>query len=146
MAAEFAVAIVTPEALVLDTKASEVQFPAHDGQVGILNLRAPLLTKLGTGIIQLRAAAGAKKFLISGGYAQMKDNVLTILTDQAIAEGKFTAQDIADLTAKGLAAENRTQDSIAERQKEEIKRLVRKGIIDDTDDDVPSPQEQRVLA
>jgi F-type H+-transporting ATPase subunit epsilon len=146
MAAEFAVAIVTPEAMVLDAKAAEVQFPAHDGQVGILNLRAPLLTKLGTGVIHIRASAGNKVFLISGGYAQMKDNVLTILTDQAIPEGKYTPQDISDLAAKGLAAENRTKDAVKEQQKEEVKRLVRKGIIDDFDDDVPSPQEQRVRA
>jgi F-type H+-transporting ATPase subunit epsilon len=118
---DFQVAIVTPEAQVLDTRAVEVQFPAYDGLIGVLNNRAPLLTKLGTGVITLKATDGVKKFLISGGYAQMKDNVLSILTNEAIPEGKFGPQQITELMAKAQPAQNRTLDAVADREKQAAK-------------------------
>jgi F-type H+-transporting ATPase subunit epsilon len=92
MATNFKADLVTPEALVLETEVSEVQLPGHDGYVGILNQRAPLLTKLGVGILQLHTPTGVRKFLVSGGYAQMKDNLLTILTDEAIPEAQITPE------------------------------------------------------
>jgi len=119
---EFQVAIVTPEALVLETRTTEVQFPAFDGLVGVLNMRAPLLTKLGTGFITLKSSDGIQRFLISGGYGQMKDNVLTILTNEAIPADKLTAEKTAELTAKGKVEQNRTFDAMAESQATAAKR------------------------
>jgi F0F1-type ATP synthase epsilon subunit len=72
--------------MIIETEVTSVKFPAHDGLVGILIYRAPLLTKLGSGRLTLNTTnEGEKTYQIRGGYAQMKDNVLTILTDDAIA-------------------------------------------------------------
>ena len=82
----FHAAVVTPEAMVIEVDVTSVKFPAHDGLIGILIHRAPMLTKLGSGPLTLvTTTEGEKTFQIRGGYAQMKDNVLTILTDDAIA-------------------------------------------------------------
>lgn len=82
----FRAAVVTPESMIIETEVTSVKFPAHDGLVGILIHRAPLLTKLGSGKLTLVTTnEGEKAYQIRGGYAQMKDNVLTILTDDAIA-------------------------------------------------------------
>lgn len=82
----FRAAVVTPEALIIEAEVTSVKFPAHDGLVGVLIHRAPMLTKLGSGPLTLSTTAGDEKvYQIRGGYAQMKDNVLTILTDDAIA-------------------------------------------------------------
>ncbi len=82
----FRAAVVTPEAMVIEAEVTSVKFPAHDGMVGILVHRAPMLTKLGSGQLTLITTHdGEKDYQIRGGYAQMKDNVLTILTDDAIA-------------------------------------------------------------
>lgn len=82
----FHAAVVTPESMVIETEVTSVKFPAHDGLVGVLVHRAPMLTKLGSGPLTLVTTSGDDKvYQIRGGYAQMKDNVLTILTDDAIA-------------------------------------------------------------
>ena len=39
--------VITPEAQVFDGAAESVVVPAHDGEIGILFNRAPLLAKLG---------------------------------------------------------------------------------------------------
>src|SRR2546423_5724540 len=90
----FHVVIVTPEQQVLDETVSQAILPAHDGQIGILTGRAPLLVKLGQGRMQLDGAAGGKKrmFYVEGGIAQMKDNRLTVLTQVAVPADQINVE------------------------------------------------------
>jgi F-type H+-transporting ATPase subunit epsilon len=75
---------VTPEQQVLDESATQAIVPAHDGQIGILSGRAPILVKLGTGALRVDLAGGQRRFFfVDGGVAQMKDNKLTILSTDA---------------------------------------------------------------
>lgn len=98
MADSFKATLITPEAIMLETQVSAAQVPAFDGMIGILNRRAPLLAKLGTGLLRLQPAGQnqpAERFLISGGYAQMKGDELTILTSQAVPAKQITPQMIS---------------------------------------------------
>ncbi|HKV06900.1 MAG TPA: ATP synthase F1 subunit epsilon [Thermoanaerobaculia bacterium] len=79
----FHCSVITPERAVLETDATFVAFPAHDGEVGILAHRAPLLYKMGTGELRVQASEGNHRLFVDGGFAQMVDNRLTILTEQA---------------------------------------------------------------
>jgi len=80
----FQCTIVTPEQQLLDQTVTQAILPAHDGQIGILTSRAPLLVKLGLGKLQIDLAGGKRQtFLVDGGIAQMKDNKLTVLTAAA---------------------------------------------------------------
>lgn len=82
----FQCTIVTPEQQLLDQPVTQVILPAHDGQIGILTGRSPLLAKLGLGKLQIDVAGGKRQtFLVDGGIAQMKDNKLTVLTNAAWA-------------------------------------------------------------
>lgn len=100
----FQCTVATPEGLVFDQSVTQAVVPAHDGQVGILTDRAPVLMKLGAGELRLQQAAGKDLVLfVAGGVAQMKDNVLTLLTDEAVAPEKLDVEAarkaIAELTA-----------------------------------------------
>jgi len=78
--------IVTPDREVFNQSVSSVVLPAHDGYVGILTGRAPLLVRLGAGRLTATLARGGTQILeIRGGVAQMKDNKLTVLTESAEA-------------------------------------------------------------
>jgi F-type H+-transporting ATPase subunit epsilon len=80
----FHCSVITPERAVLETEATFVAFPAHDGEVGILRNRAPLLYKLGAGELRVETPeAGTQRLFVDGGFAQMVENRLTILTEQA---------------------------------------------------------------
>lgn len=81
----FRCVIVTPEQQSLDESATQAIVPAWDGQIGILTGRAPLLVKLGMGPLRIDLQGGDRRtFFVAGGVAQMKDNRLTVLTDEAI--------------------------------------------------------------
>jgi len=80
----FQCTIVTPEQQLLDQSVVQVVLPAHDGQIGILTGRAPLLVKLGLGKLSIEMAGGKRQtILVDGGIAQMKSNKLTVLTTSA---------------------------------------------------------------
>ena len=82
----FTCTVVTPEKQAFDASVTQAILPAHDGLIGILTYRAPLLVKLGVGPLQLDLPDRTKAFfMIDGGVAQMKDNKLTILANDAIA-------------------------------------------------------------
>ena len=85
MAAEtFHCSIVTPERAVLETdQASFASIPAHDGEIGILTRRAPLLCQLGIGVLRVAIGDKVEVFYVDQGFAQMADNKLTVLTEQA---------------------------------------------------------------
>lgn len=75
--------VVTPERAVLDCDAEFVALPAWDGEVGILRHRAPLMVKLGIGVLRVTTAESTRKMAIDGGFAEMVDNELTVLTEHA---------------------------------------------------------------
>jgi F-type H+-transporting ATPase subunit epsilon len=85
--------VVTPEQQVLDEQIVQAIIPGHDGKVGILTDRAPLLLKLGVGEMRLDLPGGQRQtFYVEGGIAQMKDNKLTILTTHAIPAADIDAE------------------------------------------------------
>lgn len=112
----FKASLITPESIVLESPVVSAQIPAHDGLVGILNHRAPLLAKLGTGVLRLETAPGvSKRYLVSGGYAQMKGEELTILTTEAIPAQQINAQTIAAEQAKLTAVKGTDLQSMEQR-------------------------------
>jgi F-type H+-transporting ATPase subunit epsilon len=91
----FHTSLVTPEQTVLEADVAFAVVPACDGLQGILPHHAPLITKMGVGILKLETPTEVHRFMVNGGYMQMKDNALTILTDEAIAESIVTPELIA---------------------------------------------------
>ncbi|MGC4030464.1 MAG: F0F1 ATP synthase subunit epsilon [Tepidisphaeraceae bacterium] len=82
----FRCVVLTPETQVLEATANQVVIPAHDGLMGILTGRAPLLVKLGKGPLTVDGTDGKQQvYQIEGGVAQMKDDVLTVMTTKADA-------------------------------------------------------------
>ncbi len=81
--ATFHCSLLTPERPVLETEARFVAFPAHDGEMGVLRNRSPLVCKLGIGVLRIETDGTTHRFFIDGGFAQVVENKLSILTAQA---------------------------------------------------------------
>ena len=116
MPTAFKASLITPEAIVLETQITAAQVPVFDGQVGILDHRAPLLAKMGTGLLRLDTAEGPQRFLVSGGYAQMKGDELTILTTEAVPAGQITGEMIGKEESKLNAIVGDDKKSMEARQ------------------------------
>ena len=100
--ASFQCTVITPERKVLECDATFVAFPAHDGEMGVLTRRAPLVCKLGIGALRVETADEKHLMFIDGGFAQVVHNRLTILTEQA-----RTPEDLDAATAEQALVEAR---------------------------------------
>ena len=78
------VSVISPESVLFEGEASSVVAPAFDGEVGILENHAPMMTLLGSGSLRLDGATG-KKFKIEGGFLQVVDNNVRVVTEKATA-------------------------------------------------------------
>ncbi len=83
MPATFHLSVVTPEKQVLDGEVKFVALPAHDGEIGVLRNRAPLLVRLAPGVLRADTDGGPRVLYIDGGFAEMANNRLTVLTESA---------------------------------------------------------------
>lgn len=76
--------VVTPEKAVIDEPAEFVALPMYDGQLGVLPGRAPLIGRLGAGELRLQQHGTAQRLFIDGGFAQIRSDVVTVLTPRAL--------------------------------------------------------------
>ena len=118
MAGTFRVAVVTPEREVAALVAKFVALPAFDGEMGILAKRAPLLTQLGSGPLRIEGADGSKlSFFVSGGFAQMVDDKLTLLTEEAREPGEVTTDAAGKSLAEASAMAGVTDAEFAKKER-----------------------------
>jgi F-type H+-transporting ATPase subunit epsilon len=100
----FQCTVVTPEQQVLDETVTQAILPAHDGQMGILTGRAPVLVKLGSGALRVDLAGGqSRTWFVDGGIARMTGDKLTILTDEATPAAELDAETARAEYAEALA-------------------------------------------
>jgi F-type H+-transporting ATPase subunit epsilon len=79
------VSVVSPESTLYEGEADMVVVPAWDGELGVLRGHAPLLALLGEGSLRVRAADGEHRFHIAGGFLQVANDVVTVLSERATA-------------------------------------------------------------
>lgn len=79
------VSVISPERVLFEGTASGVIAPAFDGELGILPLHAPLMTLLGRGTLRVTTVDGEKRFQVDGGFLQVVDNAVRVVTEQATA-------------------------------------------------------------
>lgn len=87
--------VVTPERTELNREAEYISLPLYDGELGVLSGRAPLIGRLGYGTLRLQTAAGPEHYYIDGGFAQVENDVVSILTGKAIAVDLIDGEEAA---------------------------------------------------
>jgi F-type H+-transporting ATPase subunit epsilon len=80
------VTVITPDRAVYQGDAEAVTAPAYDGQVGILPRHAPFITMLGSGRLTVREAGATLAFQVRGGFLQVIDDTVRVVTEHASAE------------------------------------------------------------
>ena len=77
------VSVISPEATLFQGEVDSVIAPAFDGEVGILTSHAPMMTLLGKGILKLGAQGAAGRFAVEGGFLQVVDDNVRVVTERA---------------------------------------------------------------
>lgn len=110
--------LVTPNEQLLDQPVTYASIPAWDGLVGIAPSRAPLLVKLGDGPLRLDFEQGGSRwFFLAGGFAQMKQNQLSLLTEEAIPVENIVPADAEQALQQALTTTATNADQVTEKQR-----------------------------
>ena len=73
--------VYTPEHELVDRQVREVTAQGAFGEIGILPDHAALVTVLEPGVLAYRADDGVATLQLGGGFAEVRDNVVTVLAD-----------------------------------------------------------------
>ncbi|CAN5129351.1 hypothetical protein BH24GEM2_BH24GEM2_17510 [soil metagenome] len=77
------VSVISPAEVIFEGEADSVIAPAHDGELGILRGHAPLMALLGQGEVRVRRGNDTETFQVAGGFLQVVDNTVTVLSEGA---------------------------------------------------------------
>ena len=99
--------IVTPVKAVFSEAATYVALPGEIGGFGVMKGHEPLVSSLTSGVVRVTTQAVAKGgetcFVVSGGYAEIKDNEVIVLADNAQSlddlDVAATRSELADVEA-----------------------------------------------
>src|SRR3989440_4234158 len=110
--------IVTPEATVLDTPADFVALPLFDGEAGVAPGRAPLIGRLGYGELRVRTGTGTRRFYVDGGFVQVADNIVSVLTNRAVPAEKLDSTAASELLRTAIASHAAGKEEMAIRDRQ----------------------------
>ena len=105
--------VVTPSRMLLDEEVDEVTAPGELGEFGVLPNHIAFLTTLVPGEISYKQQGSKTTLAVSGGYAEVLDNVMTVLApaaefaDEIDAARARQAKERAEKTMAGLNPEEK---------------------------------------
>ncbi len=109
--------VVTPEATALDEETSFVALPLFDGEIGISPNHSPLIGRLGAGELRFRRDGQPVRYFVDGGFVQIDDNVVSVMTNRAVPATGLNSDEAAELLAKTLKQRAHSEERIVAREK-----------------------------
>jgi len=107
--------VVTPEKTLFDKTVDFVALPLYDGELGVLPGRSPLIGRLGYGELRTRTDGATERYFVDGGFAQIRDNVVTVLTSRALPAGQIDSTSTAESLEKVEQQKAVTDEAVAEK-------------------------------
>ncbi|MDH5452252.1 MAG: F0F1 ATP synthase subunit epsilon [Paracoccaceae bacterium] len=105
--------LVSPERLLTSVQAREVRIPGAEGDMTAMPDHGPLITTLRPGILTVVAADGSSDFLVTGGFAEISAEGVSVLAEGAFPTGDVTGEMVAEMVATARAShESATPDRI----------------------------------
>jgi len=112
MSDKVAFELVSPERLLLAAECEMVVVPGSEGDFGVLAGHAPAISSVRPGVIEVHeGGAVTNRVFISGGLAEVSEDRLTVLAEDAIAVADLNA---ADLDQRIKDAEEDLEDATSD--------------------------------
>ncbi|MEX0281772.1 MAG: F0F1 ATP synthase subunit epsilon [Arenibacterium sp.] len=101
--------LVSPERSLASLQVREVQIPGADGDMTAMPEHSPVITTLRPGILRIDGPDGPAEYLVSGGFAEINGESLSVLAEKAMPVSEVTRADIDEMVAEARAK----QDAVA---------------------------------
>ena len=119
--------VVTPERTVLDREAWFVALPLYDGELGVAPGRSPMIGRLGYGELRLESGGGPERYYIEGGFVEVLNNRVSLLTERAVAAGSLGEPEAREAlaAARGKLARSPEQMAVRDRAVDQARAQLR---------------------
>lgn len=97
--------LVSPERMLASVAASEVQIPGAEGDFTAMPGHAPFITTLRPGIVTARTAQGDVKYAVTGGFAEVSAERVSLLAERGVPSGEMSQPMLDALLAEARAAQ-----------------------------------------
>lgn len=84
--------LVTPEKVAWSAPADFVVLPAYNGEMGVLPGHQSFLVQLTAGEVRVTAGGEVKNFAVSGGFAEIKNDTVSLFAETAEDAGQIDAE------------------------------------------------------
>lgn len=106
---------MTPDRVFWNAEAEELILPTNTGQMGILTNHIPLVTALDIGVMLVRTSTEWISVALMGGFAQIQDNKVIILVNEAEQSNTIDpteAENALSKAKKGLEVASNRKEKI----------------------------------
>ncbi len=91
--------LVSPEQKLASLQVSSVQIPGADGQMTAMPNHAPVITTLRPGVLHVKGPEGEVSYAVTGGFAEINPEGLSVLAEKAIAMKDASMSDLEPVVA-----------------------------------------------
>lgn len=81
--------IVTPEKKIFSDTVEDVYLPGAEGEMGVLEMHAALVTTLAAGELRYRKDGKVVELAVGNGFAEVTQEKVVVLTDMAAGESEI---------------------------------------------------------
>jgi F-type H+-transporting ATPase subunit epsilon len=104
--------IVTPEAKTFSEEVDMVVLPGVEGELGILPLHVPLMTRLLPGEIRITQGQKQVELVVGNGFVEVMPDKVSILTDMALSDSEVDEQAAEEAIKRAQSAlQNKSLDA-----------------------------------
>ena len=112
--------LVSPERILWSGEADMVVCRTMDGDVAFLSNHAPFIGALDIGMVKIEESGGRQtRFAVHGGFVEVSNNKVTLLSDVAEVEGDIDA-------ARAREAKQRAEEALRQQNDVEAEAALRR--------------------
>ena len=112
--------IVTPEKKIFSDTVGNVYLPGADGELGILDGHAALVTALKPGELRYEKNGRTEVLAVGGGFAEITEHHVSVLTDMAMGEDQIDESKVEEAMKR---AEEQLKNISHDHDAEEVAHL-----------------------
>ena len=106
--------LVSPERSLASFAATAVQIPGSEGDMTAMASHEPVLTTLRPGVLSVTAPSGVSEFVVTGGFAEVTAQGVTVIAERAMAKADVTQDDMNDIIAGAAEAVEKASEEAQE--------------------------------
>ena len=106
--------LVSPERSLASFAATAVQIPGSEGDMTAMASHEPVLTTLRPGVLSVTAPSGVSEFVVTGGFAEVTAQGVTVIAERAMAKADVTQDDMNGIISGAAEAVEKASEEAQE--------------------------------